>query len=112
MKTSEPINQIIIKKEKSRIETLSQYLVLFFTSMFLATQANASAFTKLTALFLAWKIEFYAFLAVAAFMYVMWDVIKVFAKKAEWGDVGKSLVEVGAAGAILIAIEFAWNMFM
>ncbi|MGD6739544.1 hypothetical protein ACN08N_25925 (plasmid) [Photobacterium leiognathi subsp. mandapamensis] len=74
-----PTNQK--KKVKNRIESVTQYFLFFITSMFLATQANASAFTKLTTLFTAWKTEFYILLAAGAFLYVMWDIVKVFSKK-------------------------------
>lgn len=91
---------------------LMQKLMFLFASMFLATQANASVFTKLADNLTRWKGEFYTLLGVIAFCYVMWEVVKVMSKKAEWGDVGKSLLEVGAGGAILVAVEFAWKMFM
>lgn len=98
------------QKIKNRADILFLQLSLVVISPFLATNAHASAFTKLTNLFTQWKKEFYGLLAVGAFIYVMWEIVKVWTNKSQWGDVGGKLIEVGAAGAIIVAVEFAWAM--
>lgn len=98
-----------MKNLKTRIDILFLQCSLLIASPFLASQANASAITKLTGFFTQWKTELYLLLGVIAFFYVIWGVIKVFMDEAQWGDVIKRLLGVAGAGAILVMVEFAWS---
>ncbi|GIU48878.1 hypothetical protein TUM4438_31260 [Shewanella sairae] len=57
------------------------------------------------------KDKLYQFLGVAAFVYLMYNVIMAKIGKQDWSDVFMALAKVAGAGGILAAGTFAWGMF-
>jgi TrbC/VIRB2 pilin len=57
------------------------------------------------------KNYLYAFLGVAAMIYLMYVAVQCFTEKKQWGDLGMAVVQVTVVGAIIVIGSWAWTLF-
>jgi uncharacterized membrane protein len=57
------------------------------------------------------KASAYTFLGVVVFLFLIYKVIMALMDKETWGDVLGALGKVALAGGILVAGEWAWQIF-
>lgn len=57
------------------------------------------------------KVWAYGFLGAGIFVFLIYKVIMALTEKETWGDVFQALGKVAMAGGVLVAGEWAWNIF-
>ena len=90
---------------------LNSKALMLFIGLTSTDVLAAGGFSQATVVAEEIKLEFYAFLGTACFIYMMYHVINAKLGREQWSDVLMALGHTAAAGGIIAAATWAWNIF-
>ena len=94
-----------------QVKGVKSKALMLFVSLTSVDAFAAGGFTQATVVAEEIKTEFYAFLGVASFIYMMYHVINAKLGREQWSDVLVGLGHVAVAGGIIAGATWAWNIF-
>jgi hypothetical protein len=89
--------------------TLLLFTILAVGSSLAAAQGGLESGTQAATNFRAW---FYGFVGICAGVYIVWEVLQLWAKRNTWTDLGTAIAQVAAGGAAIVLADWAWATFV
>lgn len=97
------------------MKVVVEYLKAFFVVMGLLLIANTASAAGLSnqgqSELNSIKTWLYGCLGIAAFIYIMYLIVMAFLGKGEWRDAIIGLMQVAGAGAVLVIVDYMWQLF-